>query len=79
VGNLLPQHPRALNAESQPARLVHGGRRRAIRFQSKNGSLAQVGDVNAKVLRLALGFLAPDGSEELPMGRNFTRGITAWS
>ena len=78
MGNLLPQHPRALNDESRPlaslmAVVV------ALFVSSRNGSLAQVGAVNAKVLRLALGFLAPDGSEELPMGRNFTRGITAWS
>src|SRR5688572_22700667 len=30
-----------------------------------------MGDVNAKILRLALGFIAPDRSQQLPMGYDF--------
>ena len=33
--------------------------------------LAQMGDVDPEILRLALGFLSPDGAEQLPMGHDF--------
>ena len=34
---------------------------------------AQMGDVNAKILRLALGFFSPNGPKQLPVSHNFSR------